>query len=454
MGETVRFELSQERIPTSWVNLLADLPGDPPPPPLSPATGEPIGPDDLAAIFPMGLIEQEVSAEPEIEIPDEVRDIYRQWRPTPLFRARRLERELETPAHIYYKYEGVSPAGSHKPNTAVPQAFYNREAGIRKLATETGAGQWGSALSLACQLFGLECEVFMVGISYDQKPYRKAMIETWGGTVHRSPSDLTEAGRSQAEHSTGSLGIAISEAVEVAAGSEDTNYSLGSVLNHVCLHQTVIGQECIEQMGLAGESPHVVIGCVGGGSNFAGIAYPFLRQRLREGTQTRFTAVEPAACPTLTRGRYAYDFGDTVGMTPLMPMFTLGHDFVPPPVHAGGLRYHGDAPSLSALVKDGLVEATAIAQTAAFEAAVRFARCEGIIPGPEPAHAVRAVFDEAEAAKQAGEERVILFNLSGHGHFDMSAYAAYFAGELEDLEMPEEELTAALERLPEAPSLA
>ena len=454
MGDTVKFELPEEQIPTSWVNLLADLPGDPPPPPLSPATGEPIGPDDLAAIFPMGLIEQEVSAEPEIEIPDEVRDIYRQWRPTPLFRARRLERELETPAHIYYKYEGVSPAGSHKPNTAVPQAFYNREAGIRKLATETGAGQWGSALSLACQLFGLECEVFMVGLSYDQKPYRKAMIETWGGTVHRSPSDLTEAGRSQAEHASGSLGIAISEAVEVAAGSEDTNYSLGSVLNHVCLHQTVIGQECIEQMGLAGESPHVVIGCVGGGSNFAGIAYPFLRQRLREGTQTRFTAVEPAACPTLTRGRYAYDFGDTVGMTPLMPMYTLGHDFVPPPVHAGGLRYHGDAPSLSALVKEGLVEATAIAQTAAFEAAVRFARCEGIIPGPEPAHAIRAVFDEAEAAKQAGEERVILFNLSGHGHFDMSAYSAYFAGELEDLEMPEEELTAALGHLPEAPALA
>jgi tryptophan synthase beta chain len=454
MGETVKFELPEDQIPTSWVNLLADLPGDPPPPPLSPATGEPVGPDDLAAIFPMGLIEQEVSAESEIEIPDEVRDIYRLWRPTPLFRARQLERELETPAHIYYKYEGVSPAGSHKPNTAVAQAFYNREAGIRKLATETGAGQWGSALSLACQLFGLECEVFMVGISYDQKPYRKAMIETWGGTVHRSPSDLTEAGRSQAEHATGSLGIAISEAVEVAAGSEDTNYSLGSVLNHVCLHQTVIGQECIEQMGVAGESPDVVIGCVGGGSNFAGVAYPFLRQRLREGTQTRFIAAEPAACPTLTRGRYAYDFGDTVGMTPLMPMYTLGHDFVPPPVHAGGLRYHGEAPSLSALVKQGLVEAQAIAQTAAFEAAVRFARCEGIVPGPEPAHAIRAVFDEAEAAKQAGEERVILFNLSGHGHFDMSAYAAYFAGELDDLEMPEEELTAALERLPEAPALA
>jgi tryptophan synthase beta chain len=450
----VKFALSEQEIPTSWVNLLADLPGDPPPPPLSPATGDPLAPEDLAAIFPMALIEQEVSAEPEIEIPEEIRDIYRLWRPTPLFRARRLERELDTPAHIYYKYEGVSPAGSHKPNTAVAQAFYNREAGIRKLATETGAGQWGSALALACQLFGLECEVFMVGISYDQKPYRKAMIETWGATVHRSPSDLTEAGRSQAEHQSGSLGIAISEAVEVAAGADDTNYSLGSVLNHVCLHQTVIGQECIAQLELAGEAPDVVIGCVGGGSNFAGVAYPFLRQKLREGTETRFVAAEPAACPTLTRGRYAYDFGDTVGMTPLMPMYTLGHDFVPPPVHAGGLRYHGDAPSLSALVKEGLVEPKAIAQTAAFASAVRFSRCEGIIPGPEPAHAIRAVFDEAEEAKQAGEERVILFNLSGHGHFDMSAYAAYFAGELQDLEMPEEELSAALERLPEAPALA
>ncbi len=353
MGDRVKFELSEEEIPTSWVNLLADLPGDPPPPPLSPATGEPIGPEDLSAIFPMALIEQEVSTAPEIEIPEEVRDIYRLWRPTPLFRARGLERELDTPAHIYYKYEGVSPAGSHKPNTAVPQAFFNREAGIRKLSTETGAGQWGSALALACQLFGLECEVFMVGISYDQKPYRKAMIETWGATVHRSPSDLTEAGRSQAEHESGSLGIAISEAVEVAAGAEDTNYSLGSVLNHVCLHQTVIGQECIAQLELAGEAPDVVIGCVGGGSNFAGVAYPFLRQKLREETDIRFVAAEPAACPTLTRGRYAYDFGDTVGMTPLMPMYTLGHDFVPPPVHAGGLRYHGDAPSLSALVKAG-----------------------------------------------------------------------------------------------------
>jgi tryptophan synthase beta chain len=454
MGEATKFPLAEEQIPTSWVNLLADLPGDPPPPPLNPQTGEPAGPDDLAPIFAMGLIEQEVSGEPEVEIPEQVREIYKLWRPTPLLRARRLERELDAPAHIYYKYEGVSPAGSHKPNSAVAQAFYNQQQGVRKLVTETGAGQWGSALALACRLFGLECEVFMVGVSYDQKPYRRAMMETWGATVHRSPSELTEAGRSQSEHESGSLGIAISEAVEVAAGAEDTNYTLGSVLNHVCLHQTVVGQECIAQMELAGEAPDVVIGCVGGGSNFAGASYPFMRQRLREGSETRFLAAEPAACPTLTRGRYAYDFGDTVGMTPLMPMYTLGHDFVPPPVHAGGLRYHGDAPSLCALVKEGLIEAVAIKQTAAFEAAVRFAGCEGIIPGPEPAHAIRAVFDEADAAKRAGEERVILFNLSGHGHFDMSAYQAYHAGELEDLDMPEAELDAAIERLPEAPALS
>jgi tryptophan synthase beta chain len=451
--EVVKYQLPESVIPSSWVNLLPDLPGDPLPP-LNPQTQQPAGPEDLTPIFAPGLIEQEVSAEPEIEIPEEVREIYRLWRPTPLYRARRLERELDTPAHIYYKYEGVSPAGSHKPNTAVAQAYYNREAGIRKLVTETGAGQWGSALALACRLFGLECEVFMVGISYDQKPYRRAMIETWAGTVHRSPSELTEAGRSQAEHATGSLGIAISEAVEVAAASDDTNYSLGSVLNHVCLHQTVIGQEAIAALELAGEYPDVVVGCVGGGSNFAGIAYPFIRANLREGRQTRFLAAEPTACPTLTRGAYAYDFGDTVGMTPLMPMYTLGHDFVPPPVHAGGLRYHGDAPSLCALVKAGVVEATAIAQNAAFESAVRFAGAEGIIPGPEPAHAIRAVFDEAEAARQAGQERVILFNLSGHGHFDMSAYAAYHAGELEDLEFSEADMQAALDRLPQAPAIA
>jgi tryptophan synthase beta chain len=451
--ETTKFQLLESEIPASWVNLLPDLPGEPLPP-LNPQTQEPAGPDDLTPIFPLGLIEQEVSAEPEIEIPEEVREIYRLWRPTPLHRAHRLERELDTPAHIYYKHEGVSPAGSHKPNTAVAQAYYNRQAGIGKLVTETGAGQWGSALALACGLFGLECEVFMVGISYDQKPYRRAMIETWGGTVHRSPSELTEAGRSQAEHTTGSLGIAISEAVEVAAGSDDANYSLGSVLNHVCLHQTVIGQEAIAALEFAGEYPDVVIGCVGGGSNFAGIAYPFIRANLRENRRTRFLAAEPAACPTLTRGVYAYDFGDTVGMTPLMPMYTLGHDFVPPPVHAGGLRYHGDAPSLCALVKAGLIETTAIAQNAAFEAAVRFAGAEGIIPGPEPAHAIRAVFDEAEAAREAGEQRVILFNLSGHGHFDMSAYAAYHAGELEDLEFSEADMDAALARLPDAPAIA
>ncbi|MDX6637515.1 MAG: tryptophan synthase beta chain [Solirubrobacterales bacterium] len=449
MSEPTKYLLPESAIPTEWVNLAADLP--PGLPPLHPGTHEPVGPDDLAPLFPMDLILQEVSTEPLVPIPDEVRDVYRLWRPTPLYRAWRLERELDTPAHIYYKYEGVSPAGSHKPNTAVPQAFYNKQAGVRKLATETGAGQWGSALALACQFFGLECEVFMVGVSYDQKPYRRAMIETWGATVHRSPSELTEAGRSQAEHASGSLGIAISEAVEVAAGSDDTNYSLGSVLNHVCLHQTVIGQESLDQMELAGEYPDVVVGCVGGGSNFAGLAYPLVRRRLRDGLETRFVAAEPAACPTLTRGAFRYDFGDTVGMTPLMPMYTLGHDFVPPPVHAGGLRYHGDAPSLCALVKEGIVEAKAVQQTAAFEAAVRFARCEGIVPGPEPAHAIRAVFDEAEAAKEAGDQRVILLGLSGHGHFDMAAYAAYHAGELTDLEFSEADMQAALERLPDVP---
>ena len=449
MSETTKYLLPESKIPSQWVNLAADLP--PGLPPLHPGTMEPVGPDDLAPLFPMDLIGQEVSTDPEIPIPDEVREVYKLWRPTPLLRARRLERDLDTPAHIYYKYEGVSPAGSHKPNTAVPQAFYNKKAGIRKLSTETGAGQWGSALALACQLFGLECEVFMVGVSYDQKPYRRAMIETWGGTVHRSPSELTDAGRSQAAHPSGSLGIAISEAVEVAAEADDTNYSLGSVLNHVCLHQTVIGQESLDQMEMAGEYPDVVVGCVGGGSNFAGLSYPLVRRRLRDKLETRFVAAEPAACPTLTRGAYRYDFGDTVGMTPLMPMYTLGHDFVPPPVHAGGLRYHGDAPSLSALVKEGIVEAKAVNQTAAFEAAVRFARTEGIIPGPEPAHAIRAAIDEAEAAKEAGEERVILLGLSGHGHFDMSAYDAFHAGKLEDLEFSEADMDAALERLPDVP---
>jgi tryptophan synthase beta chain len=452
-ADHVKFLLSEDQIPTSWVNLLPDLPGDPIPP-LNPQTLEPAGPPDLAPIFPMALIEQEVSAEPEVEIPEEVRQAYKLWRPTPLYRARRLEAELDTPARIYYKYEGVSPAGSHKPNSAVAQAYANKEAGIERLVTETGAGQWGSALALACQLFGLECLVYMVGASYDQKPYRRSMMQAWGATVLRSPSDTTEAGRAQAEHATGSLGIAISEAVEVAAGHEGSNYALGSVLNHVCLHQTVIGQEAMLQLELAGDTPDVVVGCVGGGSNFAGIAFPYVQHVLRGEAGPRFVAAEPAACPTLTRGTYGYDFGDTVGMTPLLPMYTLGHDFVPPPMHAGGLRYHGDSPILCGLVKNGMVEARAYRQNETFEAAVRFARCEGIIPAPEPAHAIRAVMDEAEKAKQAGEERVILFNLCGHGHFDMSAYDAYLAGELEDPEFSEGDMKAALDRLPDAPTLA
>jgi tryptophan synthase beta chain len=456
MGDDqVKFTLGERDIPTHWVNLMADLPGDGPPPLTgTPPTQQPAGPDDLSPIFPMALILQEVSAEPEIEIPEPVREAYKLWRPTPLFRARRLEKELDTPAHIYYKYEGGSPPGSHKANTAVAQAYENAAAGIKKLTTETGAGQWGSALSFACRMFGLECEVWMVGSSYDQKPYRRSMIETWGATVHRSPSDLTESGRAQRHHPTGSLGIAISEAVEVAAQHEDTNYSLGSVLNHVLLHQTVIGQEAIAQMEMAGEYPDIVVGCVGGGSNFGGLTFPFLRRNIREGATTTFVAAEPAACPTLTRGVYAYDFGDTAGLTPLMPMYTLGHDFVPPPVHAGGLRYHGDSPLVSALVKAGMVQARAYRQNETFGAAIRFARTEGIIPAPEPAHAIRAVIEEAEAAKQAGEERVILFGLCGHGHFDLGAYDAYLAGKLEDPEFSDADMEAALAHLPQAPALA
>ncbi|MBV9807125.1 MAG: TrpB-like pyridoxal phosphate-dependent enzyme [Solirubrobacterales bacterium] len=450
--ERVKFVLDEPDIPTHWVNLMADLPGEAPPP-LHPGTKQPAGPEDLTPIFPMGLILQEVSAEPEVEIPEPVREVYKLWRPTPLYRARRLERALDTPAHIYYKYEGGSPPGSHKPNTAVAQVYENAQAGIRKLATETGAGQWGSALAFACRLFGLECEVWMVGSSYDQKPYRRSMMEAWGATVHRSPSDVTESGRAQAEHTTGSLGIAISEAVEVAAQNPDTNYSLGSVLNHVLLHQTVIGQEALAQMAMAGEEPDVVIACVGGGSNFGGLTFPFLRRVLRGQAKTRFLAAEPAACPTLTRGVYAYDFGDTVGLTPLMPMYTLGHDFVPPPVHAGGLRYHGDSPLVCGLVKQGLVEPRAYRQNETFDAAVRFARAEGIIPAPEPAHAIRAVITEADAAREAGEERVILFGLCGHGNFDLSAYDAYLAGKLEDPEFSQADLDTALAHLPEAPAL-
>jgi tryptophan synthase beta chain len=449
-----QFVLTEDQIPTHWVNLLADLPGDPLPP-LSPRTGEPAGPDDLAPIFPMGIIQQEVTADPDVEIPDEVRAAYAQWRPTPLRRAVTLERALDTPAHIYFKYEGVSPAGSHKPNSAIAQAYENAKAGVKRLVTETGAGQWGSSLAYACARFGLGCEVFMVGSSYDQKPYRRSMMQTWGATVHRSPSSLTEAGRANASHPTGSLGIAISEAVEVAAADPEANYALGSVLSHVCLHQTVIGQESIVQMQMAGEAPDLVIGCVGGGSNFAGIAFPWLRRKLREGAGTRFIAVEPAACPTLTKGVYAYDYGDTAGLTPLMPMYTLGHDFVPPPVHAGGLRYHGDSPLLCAVVKAGLVEARAVRQNPTFEAALQFARTEGIIPAPEAAHAIRVAVDEALAAREAGEERVILFNLSGHGHFDLSAYDAYLAGDLEDPDFDEADAQAALAALPkDTPAIA
>jgi tryptophan synthase beta chain len=451
--EPTKFTLTEDRIPTHWVNLMPDLPGEPLPP-LNPGTMQPAGPDDLTPIFPTELIGQEVSADAEVEIPEPVREIYKLWRPTPLFRAHRLERELDTPARIYYKYEGVSPAGSHKPNSAVAQAYANKEAGVERLATETGAGQWGSALALACSLFGLDCVVYMVGASYDQKPHRRTLMESWGATVIRSPSDTTDAGRAQAAHPTGSLGIAISEAVEVAAKDANTNYALGSVLNHVCLHQTVIGQEALAQMEMAGDEPDVVVGCVGGGSNFAGMTFPFIRRVLRGEAKTRFVAAEPAACPTLTRGVYRYDFGDTVGLTPLMPMFTLGHDFVPPPVHAGGLRYHGDSPVVCALVKEGLVEARAYKQNETFEAALRFARTEAILPAPEPSHAIRAVIEEAEAAKQAGEQRVILMNLCGHGHFDMSAYEAYLAGKLEDPEFSEADMEAALAQLPDAPAIA
>src|SRR4249920_1137339 len=380
MGDPVKFELSEEQIPTSWVNLLADLPGDPPPPPLSPATGDPLGPDDLSPIFPMGLIAQEVSTDPDIEIPDEVRDIYRLWRPTPLLRAHRLERDLGTPAHIYYKYEGVSPAGSHKPNTAVAQAFYNREAGIKKLSTETGAGQWGSALAFAGALFGIDVQIFMVRVSYDQKPYRRALMETYGARCIPSPSDETQSGKAMLAKNPqhpGSLGIAISEAVEVAAQREDTKYSLGSVLNHVLLHQTVVGQEAMAQMEMAGDYPDVIVGCTGGGSNFAGIAFPFLGAQLRGGTKVRIVAIEPAACPSLTRGKYAYDFGDTAHLTPLVKMHTLGSTFTPPGFHAGGLRYHGMAPLVSHLKTLGLIEAKAYHQRTVFDAGVQFARVEG-----------------------------------------------------------------------------
>ncbi|HWC95391.1 MAG TPA: TrpB-like pyridoxal phosphate-dependent enzyme [Candidatus Sulfopaludibacter sp.] len=434
MSEISKFLLSDRQIPTAWVNVLPALP-EPLAPPLNPQTREPLAPQDLSAIFPMELIQQEFSPQPLIDIPGEVLDIYKLWRATPLFRARRLEKALDTPAHIYYKYEGTSPAGSHKPNTAVAQAYYNKRAGIRRLATETGAGQWGSALSLACQMFGLECTVYMVRISYDQKPYRRMMMHAWGGEVFPSPSDQTNSGRAvlaQSPDSPGSLGIAISEAVEDAATHPDTNYALGSVLNHVMLHQTVIGQEAKLQMDMAGESPDVVIGCFGGGSNFGGLALPYVLDRFA-GKGPRILAVEPSACPSLTKGRFEYDFGDTAKLTPLIKMYTLGHDFVPPGIHAGGLRYHGASPLLSHLLKLGYIEATSYPQTPVFEAALQFARTEGILPAPESSHAIRAAIDEALAAREEGRPKTILFCLSGHGHFDLASYETYLSGKLQDV---------------------
>jgi tryptophan synthase beta chain len=456
MSERTRFDLDQDRIPTAWLNIMPSLvaAGIQPLPPLHPGTHEPVTPDLLEPLFPPALIMQEVSTDPWVDVPGEVLDVYRLWRPTPLHRATRLERALETPARIYFKYEGTSPAGSHKPNTAVAQAFYNREAGTKRIATETGAGQWGSALAMACKLFGIDCQVFMVKASYEQKPYRRIFMETFGAEVVPSPSTTTEVGKKILEahpDSTGSLGIAISEAIEVAATSGGTvKYSLGSVLNHVLLHQTVVGLEAKAQMELAGEQPDVVVGCVGGGSNYAGLAYPFMVDRLDgSAPDRRFLATEPAACPTLTKGEFRFDFGDTGQMTPLLPMYTLGHDFVPAPVHAGGLRYHGDAPSLSLLVKHGHIEAAAYTQNEVFEAARRFAHAQGIIPAPESAHAVKGAIDEAIAARDAGRERVILLGLSGHGFFDMQAYDDYLNGRLPEVEFRDEDVAAAMANVPE-----
>jgi tryptophan synthase beta chain len=444
-----KFLLGESQIPTHWYNIIPDMPG-PLPPVIHPGTLKPIAPQDLAPIFPMSLIEQEVSTERWIAIPEPVREIYRLWRPTPLFRARRLEQALGTPAHIYYKYEGVSPAGSHKPNSAIPQAYYNKLAGTKRLATETGAGQWGSSLALACQFFGLECTVYMVRVSFTQKPYRKSLMQLWGAEVFPSPSPRTNAGRAalaQDPQSHGSLGLAISEAVEDAATHDDTKYALGSVLNHVILHQTVAGQEAKQQMTLAGEYPDVVIGCHGGGSNFSGLAFPFLADRAA-GKQVRLLACEPASCPSLTKGLYAFDYGDTAKMGPIAKMYTLGHDFMPPGIHAGGLRYHGASPLVSQLVAAGQIEALAYPQTPCFEAAVLFARSEAIVPAPEASHAIRGAIDEALRAKEEGKERVILFGLSGHGQLDMAAYDAYLSGHLEDFEYPEEKIRESLTRLP------
>ena len=445
-----KFFLPESELPTHWYNIAADL-KSPPPPPLHPGTHEPIGPEALAPLFPMELIKQEVSTERYIAIPDEVREVYRIWRPSPLIRATGLEKALDTPAKIYYKYEGVSPSGSHKPNTSVPQAYYNKQEGVQRIATETGAGQWGSSLAFACNIFGIESKVYMVKVSYQQKPYRRSMMQLWGSSVVASPSTDTQAGRAALEadpESTGSLGMAISEAVEDAALREDTKYSLGSVLNHVLLHQTVIGQEAIKQMEMAGDYPDVVVGCAGGGSNAAGLMFPFLKERIEGRKNTRFLAVEPASCPSLTKGEYRYDFGDVAGLTPLMKMHTLGHTFMPPGIHAGGLRYHAMAPLLCHLYEEGHIEAKAYPQNPCFEAATLFAKTEGIVPAPESSHAIRGAIDEALEAKEEGRERVILFNLSGHGFLDLQAYDDYLAGKLVDDHYPEEKVREAMKSLP------
>ncbi|NPA38905.1 MAG: TrpB-like pyridoxal phosphate-dependent enzyme [Thermodesulfobacteria bacterium] len=452
--EDTKIFLSEKELPEAWFNIIPRLP-NPPAPPLNPKTGKPVKPEELRPIFPQALIEQEMSQDPWIEIPEEVKAVYKLWRPTPLHRARNLEKALKTPARIYFKNESVSPPGSHKPNTAVAQAYYNKKEGIKRLATETGAGQWGSALSFACKLFGLECTVYMVKISYYQKPMRKSLMHIWGAEVYPSPTDRTEAGRKilkENPNTNGSLGIAISEAVEDAVTHEDTNYALGSVLNHVLLHQTIIGLETKKQLDLIGEKPDVLIGCVGGGSNFAGFAFPFIGDILEGKLSAEVIAVEPTSCPTLTKGVYQYDYGDTVGLTPLLLMYTLGHTFEPPGIHAGGLRYHGDAPLLCQLVKDGIIKAKAYPQTSCFEAAVLFARTEGIIPAPETSHAIKAAIDEAIKCKETGEEKVIVFNFSGHGHFDLVAYDAYLEGKLEDYDYPEEKIKEALAHLPKFPT--
>ena len=456
MSDQHKYLLDESKLPKAWYNINADLPV-PPQPVLHPGTMEPVTPDFLGVLFPMSLIMQEISPERWIEIPEPVREIYKLWRPTPMFRAVRLEKALDTPAHIYYKYEGVSPVGSHKPNTAVPQAFYNKEAGTKALTTETGAGQWGSALAMACNFFGIDLEIYMVKVSYHQKPYRRVIMQNFGAEVYASPSDRTHTGQAalaQDPNHPGSLGLAISEAVEVAATSGGAKkYSLGSVLGHVLMHQTVVGLEALQQMEMAGEYPDMVIGCAGGGSNFAGFAYPFLHQNFTAGKKTKVIAVEPASCPSMTKGTYTFDYGDTAATAPIVKMYTLGHTFVPPGIHAGGLRYHGMSPSVSALVEHGDIEARAVKQLATFEAAVQFSRAEGIIPAPESAHAIRVAIDEALECKQNGQKKVIAFNLSGHGHFDMMAYDAYHNGKLEDYEYPQAMVDEAMTHLPKVPAM-